>query len=78
MRLGMGLSESGMRVNLLVGLLLVAFAAFGSGESRICRREKAKGTQHVFFMPSSRPFVYVMYSKAEGKTLSDLRQSVRS
>uniref|UniRef100_A0A914UY84 Sushi domain-containing protein n=1 Tax=Plectus sambesii TaxID=2011161 RepID=A0A914UY84_9BILA len=71
----MDLSRLAVRKRVLVGVLAILIAANVSGAARICQRKTAKGINHVFFMPSSRPFVYVMYSEAERKDISDLRQA---
>ncbi len=67
----------GARVYIQVFLLLTIIVAVDSTTTRICQRKNAKGTDHVMFMPSSHPFVYVMYSEAERKDISNLRKAVR-
>uniref|UniRef100_A0A914W6F4 Sushi domain-containing protein n=1 Tax=Plectus sambesii TaxID=2011161 RepID=A0A914W6F4_9BILA len=71
----MDLSRLAVRRSLLVGVVAILIAANVTGAARICQRKTAKGINHVFFMPSSRPFVYVMYSEAERKDISDLRKA---
>ncbi len=66
------------RVHILVCLLMIIIVAVDSTTTtRICQRKNAKGTDHVMYMPSSHPFVYVMYNEAERKDISNLRKAVR-
>ncbi len=73
----MGLYRLNERAHILVYLLMIIIVAVNSTTPRICQRKNAKGIDHVMFMPSSHPFVYVMYSEAERKDISNLRQAVR-